>query len=134
MNKRVSKVKSKAKMVKLTQFVKLMHITNSCLDLCGLKWAKGTIKAACPIHSDTIFTLISDKWDIPLFYFSVKVTCTQGTNARRCMHFLYCSVFGRKSKHKTEVTAWNGIHFHKNNLWNILVIGNNYVNYQNYQN
>ena len=47
---------------------------------------------------------------------------------------LQCTVFGRKIKHKTDVTAWHGIHFHKNNLWNILVIGNNFVNYQNYQN
>ena len=47
---------------------------------------------------------------------------------------LQCTVFGRKSKHKTDVTAWHGIHFHKNNLWNILVIGIYYVNYQNYQN
>ena len=47
---------------------------------------------------------------------------------------LQCTVFGRKSKHKTDFTAWHGIHFHKNNLWNILVIGNYYVNYQNFQN
>ena len=66
MNKRVSKVKSKAKMVKLTQFVKLMHITNSCLDLCGLKWAKGTIcseyiKRHVLFTVIPFFTLISDK-------------------------------------------------------------------------
>ena len=48
--------------------------------------------------------------------------------------FVMCSVFGRKSKHKTDVEAWHGILFHKNNLWNILVIGNYYMNYQNYQN
>ena len=46
-----------------------------------------------------------------------------------------CTVFGRKSKHKTDVTAWHGINFHKNNLWNILVIiGNYYENFQNYLN
>ena len=38
-----------------------------------------------------------------------------------------------KVKQKTNSTAWQGIHFHKNNLWNILVIGNYDVNYQNYQ-
>ena len=47
---------------------------------------------------------------------------------------LQCTVFGRKRKNKTDVTSWHGIHFHKNKLWNILVIGNYYVNYQNYQN
>ena len=47
---------------------------------------------------------------------------------------LPCTVFGWKSKHKTDVTAWHGIHFQKNNLWNILVIGNYYANIQNYQN
>ena len=63
----------------------------------------------------------------------------QGCNVRKVISELYasfvlqCTVFGRKSKHKTDVTAWHGIHFHKNNLWNILVIENYYVNYQNYQ-
>ena len=34
-----------------------------------------------------------------------------------------------------NVEAWHGIHLsHKKNQWNILVIGNHYVNYQNYQN
>ena len=63
----------------------------------------------------------------------------QGTNARKVISEVYaffvlqCSVFGRKSKHKTDVTPWHGIHFHENNLWSILVIGNYYVNYQNIQ-
>ena len=74
-------------------------------------------------------------------YKTVKyIWLTQGTNARKVISEVYtffvlqCTVFGRKSKHKTDVTAWHGIHFYKNNLWNILVIGNYYVNYQNYQN
>ena len=64
----------------------------------------------------------------------------QGCNARKVISEVYaffvlqCTVFGRKSKHKTDVTAWHGIHFHKNNLWSILVIGNYYVNFENYQN
>ena len=64
----------------------------------------------------------------------------QGTNARKVISEVYallvlqCTVFGRKSKHKTDVTAWHGIYLFKNNLWNILDIGNYYVNYQNYQN
>ena len=61
----------------------------------------------------------------------------QGTNARKVISAVYaffvlqCIVFWRKSKHKTDVTAWLGIHFYKNNLWNILVKRNYYVNYQN---
>ena len=61
----------------------------------------------------------------------------QGCNTRKVISEVYaffvlqCTVFGRKSKHKTDVTAWNGILFYKNNLWNILVIGNYYVNNQN---
>ena len=48
----------------------------------------------------------------------------QGKLFQRCVHFfvLQCTVFGRKSKHKTDVTAWHGINCHKNNLWNILVL------------
>ena len=56
------------------------------------------------------------------YFRSVRIFCT----SRYCL--------GRKSKHKTDVTAWHGIHFHKNNLWNILVIEYYYVNFQNYQN
>jgi len=60
--------------------------------------------------------------------FTPSKVLMQGQLFQKCTHFLYC----RKSKHKTDVTAWHGIHFHKNNLWNILVYY--YVNYQNYQN
>ena len=56
----------------------------------------------------------------------------QGKLFQRCTIFVYC--LWAESKHKTDVTAWHGIHFHKNYLWNILVIGNCYVNFQNYQN
>ena len=44
----------------------------------------------------------------------------KGTNARKVISEVYaffvvqCAVFWRKSKHKTDVTAWHGIHFHKN--------------------
>ena len=67
---------------------------------------------------------------------SKGVDLYQGCNARKIISGVYaffvlqCTVFGRKSKHKTDVTAWHGIHFHKNNLWNILVIENYFVNYQ----
>ena len=48
----------------------------------------------------------------------------RGKLFQMCAQFfvLQCTVFGRKSKHKIDVRAWHGIHFHKNNLWNILVI------------
>ena len=45
------------------------------------------------------------------YFRGVRIFCTA----------VYC-LFGRKSKHKTDVTAWHGIHFRKNNLWNILVM------------
>ena len=43
--------------------------------------------------------------------FSLKVSCEQGTNARKVISEVYaffvlqCTVFWRKSKHKTDVTA-----------------------------
>ena len=64
----------------------------------------------------------------------------QGNNARKVISEVYAffvlqfTVFGRKSEQKTDVTAWHGIHFYKNNQWNILDIENFYVNFQNYQN
>ena len=60
--------------------------------------------------------------------FTPSKVLMQGKLFQKCAHFLYC----RKSKHKTAVTAWHGIHFHKNNLWTILVFYE--VNYQNDQN
>ena len=72
-----------------------------------------------------------------VIFIRVKVLM-RGELFQRWTHFLYCSVhctvFGRKSKLKTDVTAWHGIRFHKNNLWNILVIWYYYVSFQNYQN
>ena len=78
--------------------------------------------------------------EISVSSFLTRDRTEQGTNAKKVISEVYaffvmhCTVFGRKSKHKTDVTACRWIHFHKNNLWNILVIGNYYVNYQNYQN
>ena len=60
----------------------------------------------------------------------------QGNLFQRCTHFLYCSILslGGKVNTRRTHTAWHGINFHKNNLWNILALGNYYVNFQNYQN
>jgi len=80
------------------------------------------------------FTKIGSNAENAIFTFK------EGTNVRKaisevCAFFvLQCTVFVRKGKHKTDVTAWHEINFHKNNLWNILVIRNYYVNFQNYQN
>ena len=48
-----------------------------------------------------------------------------------CMVIMQGKFFQRCSKHKTDVEAWQGIHLSHKNQWNILVIGNYYVNYQN---
>ena len=46
-------------------------------------------------------------------------SCIQGFNARKVISEVYasfvlqCTVFGRKSKHKTDVTVWHGILFQK---------------------
>ena len=53
-------------------------------------------------------------------------------------HLLYCSVLslgGTVNTRRMSKALTYGIHLsHKKNQWNILVIGNYYVNYQNYQN
>ena len=55
---------------------------------------------------------------------------------QRCTHFLYCSVLllgGNVTTRRMSKPDIGSI-FHINNQLNILVIGNYYVNYQNYQN
>ena len=60
----------------------------------------------------------------------------QGKLFQRCTHFLYCSVLLLSGNVNTRRMSkpYMGSIFHINNQWNILVIGNYYVNYQNYQN
>ena len=57
----------------------------------------------------------------------------QGKLFQRCTHILYCSVLSLGVNVNTRRTSKPdmGSIFHKNNQWNILVIGNYYVNYQN---
>ena len=60
----------------------------------------------------------------------------QGKLFRRCAHPLYCSVLslgGNVNKRRMSKTDMRSI-FPIKNQWNILVIGNYYVNYQNYKN
>jgi len=64
----------------------------------------------------------------------------QGTNARKVISetyaFLYWSVLslGRNVNTRRLTKPDMGSIFHIKNQWNMLVIGNYYVNYQNYQN
>ena len=60
----------------------------------------------------------------------------QGKLFQRCAHLFYCSVLslgGNVNTRRMSKPDMGSI-FHINNQWNILVIGNYYVNYQNYQN
>ena len=60
----------------------------------------------------------------------------QGKLFQRCTHLLYCSVLslgGNVNRRRMSKPDMGPI-FHIKNQWNILVIGNYYVNYQNYQN
>ena len=88
----------------------------------------------CLIINKVYFRFIF-KFLISVFHHGSFDTYIQGTNVRKVISEVYaffvllCTVFGRKSKHKTDVTAWHEIHFHKKNQWNILVIRNYYVNY-----
>ena len=52
----------------------------------------------------------------------------EGKLFQRCTHLLYCSVLSLGPNLNIESI------FHIKNQWNTLVIGNYYVNYQNYQN
>ena len=62
----------------------------------------------------------------------------QGKLFLRCTHLLYCSVLSLGGNVNTRVRRMSQPDiesiFHINYQWNILVIGNYYVNYQNYQN
>ena len=62
----------------------------------------------------------------------------QGKLFQRCTHLLYCSVLplggNINTRRMSQPDMGMGSIFHIKNEWNILVIGNYYVNYQNYQN
>ena len=68
-------------------------------------------------------------------------TSNQGSNTRKVISevyasFLYCSVLSLGGNVNTRRMSQPdmGSIFHIKNQWNILVIGNYYVNYQNFQN
>jgi len=56
--------------------------------------------------------------------------------SERCTHLLYCSVLSLGGNVNTRRMSKPdmGYIFHIKNQWNILVMGNYYVNYQNYEN
>jgi len=61
----------------------------------------------------------------------------QGKVFQECTHLLYCSVLslgGNVNTRRMSKPPIGSIIHIKKNQWNILVIGNYYVNYQNYQN
>ena len=60
----------------------------------------------------------------------------QGKLFQRCSHLLYCSVLSLGANVNTRRMSKSdmGSIFHIKNQWNILVMGNYYVNYQKYQN
>ena len=60
----------------------------------------------------------------------------QGKLFQKCTHLLHCSVLSLGGNVNTRRMSKPNIGsiFHIKNQWNILVIGNYYVNYQNYQN
>ena len=60
----------------------------------------------------------------------------EGKLFQRCSHLLYCSLLSLGSNVNTRRMSQldMGSIFHINNQWNLLVIGNCYVNCQNYEN
>ena len=60
----------------------------------------------------------------------------QGKWFQKCTHLLYCSVLSLGANVNTRRMSKPdmGSSIHIKNQWNILVIGNYYMNYQNYQN
>ena len=54
----------------------------------------------------------------------------QGYNARKVISDVYASFV---LQYTVSVTAWHKIHLSHKNQWNILVIGNYYVNYLGYE-
>ena len=53
---------------------------------------------------------------------------------QKCTHVMYCSLLGGNVNTRWISKPDIEFIFHIKNQWNILVIGNYYVNYQNYQN
>ena len=79
---------------------------------------------------------LSAFWRIrQLFLVNIYKDVMQGKLFQKCTHLLYCSVLSLGGNVNTRRMSQPdmGSIFHLKNQWNILVIGNYYVNYQNYQ-
>ena len=81
-------------------------------------------------------TLCSVLTNFFLIHLNVSKDLMQGKLFQKCTHGLYCSVLSLGSNINTRRMSKPemGSILHINNQWNILVIGNYYVNYQYYQN
>ena len=90
-----------------------------------------------------VLSEFSNLWDS--FWFQYKICMVivlykdlmQGKLFQRCTHLLSCSVLslgGTVNTRRISKPDMGSIFHHINNQWNILVIGNYYVNYQNYPN
>ena len=78
-------------------------------------------------------------WKISIWrtiYFILRKVIMQGKLFQRCTHLLYCSVLSLGGNVKTRRMSKPdmGSIFQIKNQWNLLVIGNYYVNYENYEN
>ena len=109
------------------------------------KWHKLEKILWCFFCIVLVFVLseFSNLWDS--FWFQYKICMVivlykdlmQGKLFQKCTHLLYCSVLslgGNVNTRRISKPDLGSIFHHINNQWNILVIGNYYVNYQNYQN
>ena len=140
-------LKTKSIQQPMTDFLNLNGAQDEWLNRCTGTWFNNKELQNLSLWqrlNSFMAIIISDIWSLsikgklePLARnFNFLKVIMQGKLFQRCMNFLYCSVLslGGKVNTRRMVTAWHGIHFHKNNLWNILVIGNYYVNFQSFQN
>ena len=89
-----------------------------------------------PVPSRNLFLRRLYFFSIPVWYSGSLKDLMQRKLFQRCTHLLYCSVLslcGNVNTRRMSKPDMGSI-FHINNHWTILVKGNYYVNYQNYQN
>ena len=90
-------------------------------------------KFMCNVYQNYIYVFIC----LYLFiYIYLSKDVMQGKLFQKCTHLLYCSVLslgGNVNTRRMSKPEMGSI-FHIKNRWNILVIWNYYVNYQNFQN
>ena len=80
------------------------------------------------------YSLVSSSSEQRIYFGHIKLKVLMQVKLfQRCTHFLYCGVLSLGGKVNTRRMSKPDLEsiFTKKNLWNILVIGNYYVNYQN---